>query len=175
MGVALATLLVSAVLAVAIATASWFVLVRRLRSATARVLIMLGVVGIAGLGLLAPVGSFLWFKTVRQCVQVPLKEYRAIQPALPATVNQVTYYSAYSGTEALFAIAENDLARWAKSNDWSVAEITCPELVELTHLNVDTAIVHGVVIEQTFYPRGTVVRAVFNRDTGVCFVQYSSY
>ena len=176
MGVAFATLFFSAMLAAAIGTASWFILLRRLRSANARVLIMLGVVGISCLGLPAPVGSFLWSRTVRQGVRVPLEEYRAISPRLPATVTQVTYYSDYSGTEALFIISENDLTRWAQSNDWSVAEINDPdpEPVEFTHLNINTAIVRGVVMEKTFHPRGTGVRAVFNRATGECYFKYSS-
>jgi len=138
---------------------------------------MLSVVGIACLGLLAPVGSFLWSQTVRQGVRVPLEEYRAISPRLPATVTQVTYYSDYSGTEALFNIAETDLTRWAQSNDWSVAEISYPEpeSVDLTHLKINTAIIRGIVIEKTFHPRGTGVRAVFNRATGECYFKYSSH
>lgn len=166
---------ISGLVGVATGAALRFVLRRRVRNPKVMTALQCIVAFVTGVGLIVPVHHFIWARTIVQGTCVPIDAYRGMGPRLPSVVTQVTYYSDWARTDAVFEIEERSLMTWVSSHKWAAKEIEVGERVYFPQMNVSTSITRGVKVDERFHPRGTGVRIVFSRETGFCYFEYASY
>ena len=175
MGILLISHLICAIAATAIAVPLFVIADRRPVRSTSRIVVAFLVYVLCFAGIFGFVAPLLWSQTIKQGTNVSLADYRSAGPSLPLTATQISFYSSYSGTDAKFLIAETDLNAWAKSNQWKTMEIGFPESVSVSSLDTSEVVKSGIMIDETFASRGTGIRVIFDRQTGICYYRYSHY
>jgi hypothetical protein len=149
---------------------------RWVRSQSVRAMIVIPVAGAVFMALVMPIASWLWAQTVTEGRNVPREDYTGfVGPPLPKQAEDITYYSDFSSTEAIFSLPEEAFHQWAKDNGWPVRVLDSPETVELGDLNCQFVVEDGCMFDELLHPRGTSVMAVFDRSTGRCYWHHSAY
>ncbi len=175
MGVFLSALMVSGFLALLLGLVYWFLFLRFIKNIFLRIILVLFMMQVSCIVMVIPVLKFLWNTTISKGEHVSFTEYRGLGPCIPESAKDISYYSEYSGCDAVFSIAESEIIKWTERNEWSCKEIIGKKSVQQYRLKIDKTVRNGIAIEKIFHRRGTGVRVVYDRDSGLAYYQFSAY
>jgi hypothetical protein len=114
--------------------------------------------------------------TGTQGTNVSPDQVKARGPQLPAEASNVTYFSDYRHTVAVFTLNESACLRWMQREDWTLEEIEyLPENVSMTESGVEHDVSDGFRAHKFSRPGGPGASIVYDRSQQKCYFEYVAW